>query len=91
MVPLDAYDTLQMAEQRCKTLVVQLGGKEAHIKKLESQAADASTKVTELSKLNHRLELELAAAQAKLEVQQAMTMELRSYMERQETMLPRQK
>jgi len=74
-------DTLLVIEQRCKTLDAQLSEKEAHIKELKSQATDASTQITELSKLAHRLELELTAAHTKLEVQQAMTMELRTYHE----------
>lgn len=77
-------EALQAIEQRCKTLDTQLSEKEAHIKELKSQAANASTQVTELSKLTHRLELELTAAHTKLEVQQAMTLELRAYMEHKE-------
>ena len=80
-------DALQDIELHCKFLDAQLEEKDGYINELKNQAANASTQATELSKRAHRLELELTAAHTKLEVQQAMTMELRTYMGRQETML----
>jgi len=79
-------DTLQETEQRCKRLEAQLNEKNAYIQELKIQMDNDSRQTTELSKQAHHLELELTVANTKLETQQAMTMELRAYMERQETM-----
>jgi chromosome segregation ATPase len=77
-------DALQGIEQHCKNLEANLEEKDMYVNELKNQVANASTQATELSKLAHRLELELTVAHTKLEVQQTMTMELRTYMERQE-------
>jgi len=72
-------------EQRCKILETQLGEKDTYIQELKIQMRDTAKQTVEISKQAHHLELELTAAHTKLEVQQAMAMELRAYMEHQKT------
>ena len=67
--------TLQAVEQRCQLMETQLQEKDVHVDQLKTESADSA-------KRNHSLELELAAAHAKLQAQQTMAEELRSYMKR---------
>lgn len=76
-------EALRPIEQRCKTVEAQLVEKDTHIKELKSLSTDASKQAAEFSQQVHRLELELTAAQVKLDAQQVATEQLRAYLERQ--------
>lgn len=77
-------EALQGAEQRSAMLEMRIQEKDANIKECKIQAADAAKEVAKFSEQVHRLEVELAAAHAKLAAQQIMTDELRNYMVRQQ-------
>jgi chromosome segregation ATPase len=76
-------ETLQAIELRCKTVEAQLQDKDAQLKEFKGQASVAAKQAEELARQIHGLELTLATAQAKLEAQQAMSEQLRTFMEHQ--------
>lgn len=82
----EKLDTLKTIEQRCKSLDAQVNEKNAYIQELKIQMDKTSRQAAELSKQAHHLELKLTAAHTRLEVQKTMMMELRAYIENQETM-----
>ncbi len=68
-------ETLQPFEERCRLLEVQTAQQDTLVCNLRSQLADAGKDM-------HRLHIDSAAAAAKLETQQAVTAELRSYLDK---------
>jgi hypothetical protein len=59
------------------------------VKELRSQAAGAASQAAEFSKQVHGLDVELASARTKLEVQGNITSELREHVKRYQAMIDR--
>jgi chromosome segregation ATPase len=72
-------ETVSAMEQRCNTLEAQLVDKESNLKVLQAERAEARKEAAATNQEMRRLERELAAAHARLEVQQASAMELRAF------------
>jgi chromosome segregation ATPase len=77
-------EALQDAEQRARVLEVQLTEKTVLSDRLTEQLAIATAQAGEFSQQIRELELSLATIQAKLEAQQALNDELRSYLKQQQ-------
>lgn len=68
-------ESLQVLEERCRILAAQIAEKDAVIEELKVQRRSGDKEIG-------RLQVELSAANARLESQQAITTELRQYLEK---------
>jgi hypothetical protein len=82
---LTRLEVFQNVEQNRKVLEVLVIEKEAQVKELKLQIAEAAAQSSIANKLTYDLHLELATSQAKLEAQYAMMEELRTYMKLKES------
>jgi chromosome segregation ATPase len=76
-------ESLQDTEQRARVLEVQLAEKTVLSDRLTEQLAAATVQVAAFSRQVRELELSLATTQARMEAQQALNEELRSYLKQQ--------
>ena len=81
-------ESLKALQQRHNALEIQFGEKEAHLKEITTEMANTLQQTTELSKEVHRLELEMAKANATLVAQERTNEQLRAYLERPEGSTP---
>ncbi|WP_151639304.1 DNA-binding protein [Noviherbaspirillum aerium] len=77
-------ESLQDAEQRARVLEVQLAEKTVLSDRLTEQLAAAAAQAEAFSRQVRELELSLATTQARMEAQQALNEELRSYLKQQQ-------
>ena len=76
-------EALPVIQQQHYALVSKLEEKDQRLKELTTQISDATNRAAELSKAIHRLELELASANATLAVQEATNAHFRAHLDRQ--------
>ncbi|WP_076591322.1 DNA-binding protein [Herminiimonas arsenitoxidans] len=76
-------EALPVIQQQHYVLVIKLEEKDMQLKELTTQISDAINRAAELSKDIHRLELELASANATIAVQEATNEHFRAHLERQ--------
>jgi len=74
-------ESLQTVEQRSKVLEMQLAEKELHVESLMKQIVVETAKAEGLASQMRELEPALAAAQAKIDVQQGFAVEFRAYLD----------
>ena len=74
-------ESLQTVEQRSRVLEMQLAEKELHVESLMKQIVVETAKAEGLASQMRELEPALAAAQAKIDVQQGFAVEFRAYLD----------
>ena len=77
-------EALQAVQQRCMILELQASEKDKHTHELQNQLAETTKEATDLQLQVHSLQVDLATARAKLELQPTMAAELCLYLESQQ-------
>lgn len=78
-------ELLHTIEQRNKQLESQVDEKDVHLGNMRTQIADLTTQISSTTEQLHQRQIELAILQAKLETHEALSSELRSYLDREAT------
>ncbi len=74
-------ELLHTVEQRNKLLESQVDEKDIHLGGMRAQIADLTTQISSTTEQLHQRQIEIAKLQAKLEMHEALSTELRSYLD----------